>query len=154
MNYTADQVQAKLKELGACEPACEWAQGKTAAQCWDECPNVNWLMWLRHKGVWAWGEGHESEYQARRKPIDDAYLARIKPIDAAYLLQRKSIDGTCGAYLVQRKPIDDAYLARIKPIDAAYLLQCKPIDDVCVQQLANLLRSIVPNPFEKGKVSA
>lgn len=44
--------QAELRALGACTPAYEWAEGRTAAEAWDECPRADWLVWYAvRKGV-------------------------------------------------------------------------------------------------------
>ncbi len=39
-------VHEHLLEIGACEPAIEWAsQFTTAQEVWDKCERVDWLLW-------------------------------------------------------------------------------------------------------------
>ena len=40
----------KLKELGACKNAVEWADKFTTAQeAWDACERGDWMLWLLGK---------------------------------------------------------------------------------------------------------
>jgi hypothetical protein len=129
MNYDAKQWRAKLIKLGACSEEQAWADGKTAAECWEECPRGDWLLWLHEiGGLWAWPQGAQDAYLAQRKRLYDADRAKkFQPLE--------------DAYFAGRQLLYDAYRAQLKLLDAAY-----------EAQIAALIRSLVPNPFaEKGK---
>lgn len=40
-----------LTQLGACSEARTWANGKSLAQAWQECPRGDWLLWLAAKRI-------------------------------------------------------------------------------------------------------
>ena len=43
---TAQQLQDKLIQLNACEPAIEWANGKDLETAWNTCERGDWMIWL------------------------------------------------------------------------------------------------------------
>lgn len=44
---TAPAWHAKLKRLGACPKAIEWAKGyRSARKAWQECHRGDWMLWL------------------------------------------------------------------------------------------------------------
>lgn len=42
----AQQLQDKLIQLKACEPAIEWANGKDLETAWNTCERGDWMIWL------------------------------------------------------------------------------------------------------------
>ncbi len=45
----AEKFTDQLENLAACEEARDWAQGKTLAAAWKQCPRGDWLLWLAGK---------------------------------------------------------------------------------------------------------
>ena len=43
---TAQQLQDKLIQLNACEPAIEWAKDKDLNTAWNTCERGDWMIWL------------------------------------------------------------------------------------------------------------
>jgi hypothetical protein len=47
-------LQTKLKELGACNEAIEWAKDyDTLQEAWDNCQRGHWMIWLVTKMEWS-----------------------------------------------------------------------------------------------------
>jgi hypothetical protein len=117
----------------------------------------------------------ESAYETQIKPLYNTYKLQIRSIYAAYRAQIKLIHDTyleqldligdeaqhnslydtyeslCSplddAYLAQRQRLDDAYEAELKPLNEAYKTQVKPFESAYEAQRADLIRSLIPNPF-------
>ena len=39
-------VKAQLKQMNACSDAIDWIGARTIEQAWNECHNINWMLWL------------------------------------------------------------------------------------------------------------
>src|ERR1700740_2774342 len=52
----AKQLNQKLRRLGACSEAVEWAKGKSFAEAWMTCERGDWMLWLcaRMAGAEGW----------------------------------------------------------------------------------------------------
>lgn len=50
---TAEEFMRRLLQWNACEPARDWAVGKTDKEAWEQCENGAWLLW------WAAIEGQD-----------------------------------------------------------------------------------------------
>src|SRR5271165_5649285 len=35
-----------LRKLNACEPAVNWVGDRDLKTAWEECPNIQWLLWF------------------------------------------------------------------------------------------------------------
>jgi hypothetical protein len=46
---TAEEFKRRLIELGACDDALNWADGRTAAEAWEQCERGDWLLWWSQK---------------------------------------------------------------------------------------------------------
>ena len=42
---TPEGVRERLIQLNACRQFCQWAEGKTAKQVWEQCNRGDWLIW-------------------------------------------------------------------------------------------------------------
>jgi hypothetical protein len=45
----SEELEHKLKLLGACGEAVAWAKGKTFKKAWAECERGDWMLWLVDK---------------------------------------------------------------------------------------------------------
>ena len=45
-NVGVKEFAAMLADLGACEDAARWAQGKDLREAWTTCHNADWMLWL------------------------------------------------------------------------------------------------------------
>ena len=46
---TSQEFKQHLINLGACEGARIWAEGKTAKEAWEQCERGDWLLWWAQK---------------------------------------------------------------------------------------------------------
>jgi hypothetical protein len=49
LEMNPEQFSALLDNLNACEPAKEWAKGKSAAEVIETCYRGDWLLWIYKK---------------------------------------------------------------------------------------------------------
>ena len=40
------QFAEYLKSINACDPACEWQDGKDLETVWNTCERGDWMIWL------------------------------------------------------------------------------------------------------------
>jgi hypothetical protein len=48
-NLSSEELRTVLSNLGACQEAKDWCEGKTSNQAWEQCQRGDWMIWVEGK---------------------------------------------------------------------------------------------------------